>query len=127
MLCSFRCRRQRWARSRIDHPAQAFRTLSARYLEGGGGERLDSPAALADWLVGRQLLEPSARLDEADLRRALKVREGLRALLYATTAPRAVRARPCVLRKLRILRTIVAETRFKRFVAGLICARKLRT
>ncbi len=45
-------------------------------------EQLGSPEALGEWLVKRDLLEPGTRLGPADLRRALKVREGLRALLF---------------------------------------------
>ena len=48
-----------------------------------GGEVLHSPAALGRWLVGRGLLEPGVTLARADLRRALAVREGIRALLAA--------------------------------------------
>ena len=51
-------------------------------LEGDhGGELLHSPAALAAWLSGRGLLPDGTRLTRSDLRRALAVREGLRALL----------------------------------------------
>jgi predicted RNA-binding Zn ribbon-like protein len=45
-------------------------------------EQLRSPDDLARWLKGRELLEWSAELHEADLKRALDVREGLRALLF---------------------------------------------
>ncbi len=48
-----------------------------------GGELLHSPAALAAWLSGRGLLPDGTRLTRADLRRALAVREGIRALLAA--------------------------------------------
>jgi predicted RNA-binding Zn ribbon-like protein len=46
-------------------------------------ERFGSPDDLARWLQERKLLEASATLDQADLERALQVREGLRALLFA--------------------------------------------
>ena len=46
-------------------------------------EEFDTPAGLADWLVGRELLDPDEPLTHADLSRVLDVREGLRALLYA--------------------------------------------
>jgi predicted RNA-binding Zn ribbon-like protein len=46
-------------------------------------EELSSPDALRDWLAQRDLIAPDAELTEADLRRALDVREGLRALLFA--------------------------------------------
>ena len=50
-----------------------------------GGELLHSPRALADWLSARGLLDPSRARDlsSSDLRRALDVREGLRAMLAA--------------------------------------------
>ena len=44
-------------------------------------EGLDSPAALADWLSGRGLLEPGAHATEAELDEAIRVREALRDLL----------------------------------------------
>ena len=46
-------------------------------------DQLRTPAELARWLRDRGLLTRSARLGEADLTRALDVREGLRALLFA--------------------------------------------
>lgn len=46
-----------------------------------GTERLTSPRALADWLASEGLPGAGEELTEADLRRALAVREGLRALL----------------------------------------------
>jgi predicted RNA-binding Zn ribbon-like protein len=49
----------------------------------GGADSLDSPDSLATWLVEGGLLDPGDRLGEADLRRALEVREGLRTLLQA--------------------------------------------
>ena len=49
-----------------------------------GAELFNSPRALAGWLGARGLLSPSrAGLARADLRRAIDVREGLRAMLYA--------------------------------------------
>jgi predicted RNA-binding Zn ribbon-like protein len=54
-------------------------------LERGRPEQLRSPRALAAWLRRRGLLGPGVRLDEADLRRALDVREGIRALLFANS------------------------------------------
>ncbi len=44
-------------------------------------ESLTAPDALRDWFTGRGLLRGRARLDAADLRVALAVREGLRAVL----------------------------------------------
>jgi predicted RNA-binding Zn ribbon-like protein len=46
-----------------------------------GVERLGSPAALADWLHERGLLDAREAAQDADLRRALAVREALREVL----------------------------------------------
>ncbi len=46
-------------------------------------EELVSPAALRDWLAERQLMDRSEEVSDADLARAIDVREGLRALLMA--------------------------------------------
>jgi predicted RNA-binding Zn ribbon-like protein len=51
-------------------------------LESGEDE-LDSPDALRGWLAERGLIDPDVRLGDADLARALDVREGLRAVLLA--------------------------------------------
>jgi predicted RNA-binding Zn ribbon-like protein len=48
-----------------------------------GAELFHSPTALAGWLSRRGLLSPTARLSRSDLRRALAVREGLRAMMLA--------------------------------------------
>src|SRR5204863_6261648 len=47
------------------------------------GETFTSPLGLVDWLASRELISHRARLPEADLERALAVREGLRALAFA--------------------------------------------
>ena len=61
---------------------QAF--LNSRWdLDRDQEEQLTSPDALARWLGEHGLLERGADLREADLGRALEVREGLRALLFA--------------------------------------------
>jgi predicted RNA-binding Zn ribbon-like protein len=49
-------------------------------LESGEDE-LDSPQALRVWLASRELMGARERVGPAELRRALDVREGLRALL----------------------------------------------
>jgi len=49
-------------------------------LESGEDE-LSSPDALREWLVERGLMEAGDAVGPADLRRALEVREGLRAVL----------------------------------------------
>jgi predicted RNA-binding Zn ribbon-like protein len=46
-------------------------------------ELLGSPDELRDWLRSRDLLDDRTRLSQADLNRALAVREGLRALAFA--------------------------------------------
>jgi predicted RNA-binding Zn ribbon-like protein len=48
-----------------------------------GEEELATAAELRRWLVERGLLAPSARVGEADLHRAIDVREGLRAILLS--------------------------------------------
>jgi len=48
-----------------------------------GGELFHSPSALTRWLRSRGLLEASRSLTRTELRRALDVREGLRAMLAA--------------------------------------------
>jgi predicted RNA-binding Zn ribbon-like protein len=54
-------------------------------LEQGRPERLRTPPALTAWLRRRGLLGPGVRLDDTELRRALDVREGIRALLFANS------------------------------------------
>jgi predicted RNA-binding Zn ribbon-like protein len=56
--------------------------VNTRDVEEGTDE-LSSPSALAGWLAERGLLPRSRRLDDADLRRATALREGLRRLLRA--------------------------------------------
>ena len=46
-----------------------------------GEDELNSPEALRRWLAERELMGPRQKVTEADLRRALDVREGLRAVL----------------------------------------------
>ena len=48
-----------------------------------GSEELVSPDALREWLAGRGLMHPDDPVTDGDLRRAMDVREGLRALLLA--------------------------------------------
>jgi predicted RNA-binding Zn ribbon-like protein len=48
-----------------------------------GEDELESPEALRSWLAERELLDPAEGVTEADLARALDVREGLRAVLLA--------------------------------------------
>ena len=46
-----------------------------------GEDELERPEDLRDWLASHDLVEPGAEVGDADLRRAIEVREGLRALL----------------------------------------------
>jgi predicted RNA-binding Zn ribbon-like protein len=62
---------------------QAFINSNYDLLEDHGAELLDSPAGLSDWLERRELPGGGARVTSTDLRRAIAVREGLRALLVA--------------------------------------------
>jgi predicted RNA-binding Zn ribbon-like protein len=48
-----------------------------------GEEELSTPEALRAWLVERGLMAADEPVTEGDLRRAIDVREGLRALLFA--------------------------------------------
>jgi predicted RNA-binding Zn ribbon-like protein len=48
-----------------------------------GEDELESPEALRSWLAERELLDPAEGVTEADLARAVDVREGLRAVLLA--------------------------------------------
>lgn len=68
------------------------RFVNSRWdLEHEHEEQLGSPSELADWLAEHDLLEPGTRLTAADLRRALDVREGLRALLFVNNGADADR------------------------------------
>ena len=48
-----------------------------------GREELDSPAAAAAWLAGRDLLDPGVAIGEEELDRARALREAIRELLRA--------------------------------------------
>lgn len=52
-----------------------------------GTDLLASPAELADWLVEQRLLEPEIEVTEADFRRAISFRDGLRAWRAAGGKP----------------------------------------
>jgi predicted RNA-binding Zn ribbon-like protein len=57
--------------------------LNTRWdLRGDRGEIFTSGEALTDWLCGRGLLSGDLALGDAELHRALAVREGLRALAF---------------------------------------------
>jgi predicted RNA-binding Zn ribbon-like protein len=62
-------------------------------------ELLKEPADLERWLGGRGLLERGARLGPADLRRAIEVRQALRALLLANTGAELDRGAVAVLNR----------------------------
>lgn len=59
-----------------------------------GGDDLATPHALAAWLRARQLLPAGAPVTETDRGRAVRVREGLRALIAANNAPPVTSPRP---------------------------------
>jgi predicted RNA-binding Zn ribbon-like protein len=59
---------------------QAFINSHYDLEEVHGAELLASPAALAHWLGRRGLLSPGSHASRSDLRRALELREALRAL-----------------------------------------------
>jgi len=60
---------------------QAFVNTHYDLAEDHGAEVLSSPAALVRWFSARGLMDASLTLRRRDLRRALDVREGLRAML----------------------------------------------
>ena len=68
---------------------------------------LDTPAALGEWLQGRGLLPAGTPVDAEDQRRAVRLREGVRALVAANRGDAAVdagargRARPGCARRSR--------------------------
>lgn len=89
---------------------QAFVNSHYDLAHEHGAELLHSPSALASWLEARGLLDRAcaAKISRADLRRALDIREGLRAMLAANNGAawdqqaveklnRAAAARPAVL------------------------------
>lgn len=51
----------------------------------GGRDDFGSPDGLRDWLAERGLMRPAEQVGEGDLRRAVDVREGLRAVLLANS------------------------------------------
>jgi predicted RNA-binding Zn ribbon-like protein len=60
-------------------------------LEAMVPEQLRSPEALRQWLLMRDLIDQRARLGGSDLRRALDVRQGLRALMFVNNGAAADR------------------------------------
>src|SRR4051812_48422499 len=54
-----------------------------------GEDELTGPAELREWLGERDLIGADERVTEADLERAIDVREGLRALLMANNGMEA--------------------------------------
>lgn len=51
--------------------------------QGPDDDELTDPHALVSWFAERGLCEPGARATQAELERAVVIREGLRAVLYA--------------------------------------------
>jgi predicted RNA-binding Zn ribbon-like protein len=67
---------------------QAF--VNSRWdLDRHEEDQFTTAPALAEWLVKRDLLAPGTRLSQADLKRALAVREGLHALLFVNNGANA--------------------------------------
>jgi len=70
-----------------DKPAPEPLALVQRFVNSldidDADEELTSPERLREWLAHRGLLSADERVSEGDLRRAIDVREGLRALLLA--------------------------------------------
>jgi len=58
-------------------------------LDNDGRDQFESPQALGAWLRKWDLVDPGARLGPADVRRAVDVREGLRALLFINNGAKA--------------------------------------
>src|SRR6188472_430631 len=75
-----------------------------------GTEELASPAALGAWLAGRGLLDQDAAVTRAELRRAIELREALRAVLVAHAGRELDAAAPAVLE--RAARRARLEVRF---------------
>src|SRR5919199_6161416 len=71
------------------NPAPGELDLVREFVNTWDGEddvdRLTAPRELGDWLAGRDLLDPRARVTAADHRHAIEVREALRALLLANS------------------------------------------
>ena len=67
------------------YPVQRF--VNSIDLESG--EDVSSPEALRDWFAERGLMDSADAVEPADLRRAIDVREGLRAVLQAQQRPPA--------------------------------------
>jgi predicted RNA-binding Zn ribbon-like protein len=72
----------------------------------GATEELTDPDALVAWLADHHLIEPGSPADAADLRKALEVREALRALMRANNggepSPEATDALRAAARRARI-------------------------
>ncbi len=51
-------------------------------LDDNGRDQFESPQALGRWLLTWDLIEPGVPVGDGDVRRAVDVREGLRALLF---------------------------------------------
>ena len=67
------------APGQLEHVRQFVNTLDVET----GTDELDAPAKLASWLAERDLLDARAEVGEAELRRAIELREALRMLLLA--------------------------------------------
>jgi predicted RNA-binding Zn ribbon-like protein len=76
-----------------------------------GTDGLTSADDVAQWLVERELLSPDSPVQKADLRRAIRLREGVRALLASRQAevdPQAVRDLNALARELPLVLDVAA-------------------
>jgi predicted RNA-binding Zn ribbon-like protein len=73
--------------STISKPAPGALALVQAFVNSveldTGEEALSNPEGLREWLAERELLAPSETVTDGDVRRAIELREGLRALLLA--------------------------------------------
>jgi predicted RNA-binding Zn ribbon-like protein len=77
-----------------------------------GRDLLETPRMLASWMTERELSTGRVRLGRADVRRAIAVREGLRALASANTGAGAAPDRGAIARLNAAARGAAVEVRF---------------
>jgi predicted RNA-binding Zn ribbon-like protein len=65
----------------VTNPNLIIDFVNSWELDEPDGEELDSPAALVDWLAGRELLAPGTPASDDDLAAAVELREALRTIL----------------------------------------------
>lgn len=104
----------RWTWRQPAAPGQ-LRAVHAFAKTAEGGEQLSSPAALSDWLVLWGLPTTPADIGQAELERAIEVRQALRTLMAANNGGAKDAAAAAAAR----LDEIVSRSRFRlRFGAG---------